>query len=328
MKSLALALACLTGSVAAVACERAQREDHRTEQPPQPPPDPVRDARAEFELLGSAHCFASTVYYIRGFWLDDPFGARAQDVGDFIGRLRALFGAPLDGSQLVLRHRATGLLVAASAAHGAPSYRAGILCGDTAAATAEAIEHERAANADRRARAPDIGPGPPESMDGTKAAAEWSLRAADASAPIGFPKVVRRLDELVEQVAPADWETIEFDAYADDVERIGARRGSSFVESLPPEPAMSFLLDGAERAADFEGAELESVFAYYRAHATQVAAFAPRVFAIWDHYARWIAELGDADRETRDRRAALAAGARRQAHELGIADAHAEAMLR
>jgi len=79
-----------------------------------PVSDPVGAVRTEFEAIQSAYSGVTGKMYSRADFrpLDD---ITWLDEGDFIGRLRSLFGA-VRGDEYVLRHRQTGLVVTAYAA--------------------------------------------------------------------------------------------------------------------------------------------------------------------------------------------------------------------
>ena len=321
MKPITLTLALACALAALPACERAQHDDHAPPPPAPVTPDPIRDARAEFELLtGSAAIAGGDVLYSRGDLLGSAFTPHAFDKGDFVGRLRALFG-PAPGDEYVLRHKTTGLVVTAYSGASGPEF-AGAAFGDPDAKEPPAITARIAAD-------PVLQTSPP--LDDLAAVTTWNLHNADARAPAGLPKVVRRLSALIEAVPPADWDTLEYSEDANVVVRIGARRGSSFERELPPDQAMAYLLDVAARAPDDDIALAStSVLAYYSANAGDLGAFLPRVRAEWDRYARSLAHLraaaraGDDDDSNVDE---LIGMAREQARALGIPSAHVAEML-
>src|SRR5688500_17217982 len=80
-------------------------------------------AELEFERLPPSYAMGTSKLYSRCDFLplDDPL---AFDEGDFVGRLRALFG-PAEDDAVVLRHRATGYVVTAYSAQSGPSYGGG-----------------------------------------------------------------------------------------------------------------------------------------------------------------------------------------------------------
>ena len=319
MTRIALALVCL------FACERVQPDDRR--EPPAPvKPDPIRDARAQFELLAGADAERApdSVFYARGDLLGGWYDPRAGDVGDFIGRLRALFG-PVPGDDYVLRDRATRVVVVAHARNGEPMFVGGTWLGDAAE-----LARERAAGSAHMAADPVLqGPLPTDLS--TPEQATWSLHMSDAYASPALQRAVRRLDALVEAVPPADWDRLEYSADQNTVDRVGARRGSSFDEELPPDQGMAYVLEVAERAS---GDDLVSAGAYalhyYFWHAADLAAYTPRVRAQWERYAQALVATNDDadDADARAYRAAQIANARAQAHALGIDTARAGAILR
>lgn len=102
------------------ACGRRSPTDRVTAAPDPVQPDPVKQAREDFELVAAASAGGTSRLYSRGDFL--PTGdARAFDEGDFIGRLRTLFG-PAPGDLYVLRDRKTALVVTAYSAKGGPVY--------------------------------------------------------------------------------------------------------------------------------------------------------------------------------------------------------------
>ena len=107
--------------VALCACERAEPTPA-----PEPNPDPVQQARAEFELVpgdlaGGTHKLYSRGDFAPGLSIEQQF-----DEGDFIGRLRTLFGAR-EGDDYVFRHKQTGYIVTAYSGDSGPSYGGGPL---------------------------------------------------------------------------------------------------------------------------------------------------------------------------------------------------------
>ena len=225
--------------------------------------DAVEHARAEFELVSDDRGFGTSKLYSRGDFLplDDP---RAFDEGDFVGRLRTLFG-PVDGDCYVLRHRETGIVVTAYSAQSGPSYGGG------PAIDPEMAAHEAASyvgrllqdGQDRTARIesdPDLAAGPPSERPEHRGRGRhvelaelreldhrWHRRFADASAPDGVPEVIARLDALLSAVPPVDWEVVRYYGDAPSVYRVGAHDGESVVDELGVAESVQVLLDHAER---------------------------------------------------------------------------------
>jgi hypothetical protein len=203
-------------------------------------------ARAEFEVVSDELSNGTSKRYSRADFLplDD---ARGWSSGDFIGRLRALFG-PVAGDSYCLRHRATGHIITAYSAQSGPSYGGG---------SAAAGDDPRA----RIAADPVLAAGRP--IDAAKLAAverspddlralrakdhAWQKRLADALAPPGFPAVAARLDELVSAVRPADWEAIRYWGEDPTVYRVGASNGEAFEETFSVPDGLGYLLAQAER---------------------------------------------------------------------------------
>jgi hypothetical protein len=96
--------------LALAACEHTNKAP-----PPKPPPpksDPVKQARDEFELISGSPVGAHLVVGLRGALVPTPDDAQTYDGGDFIGRLRTLFG-PREHDEYLLRHKSTGCVVIA-----------------------------------------------------------------------------------------------------------------------------------------------------------------------------------------------------------------------
>jgi hypothetical protein len=235
-----------------------------------PIPNAPAIARDEFQILPRSNGAGTSKLYSRRDFLpvDDP---RAFDEGDFIGRLRALFG-PAEGDEYVLRHRATGFVITAYSAQSGPSYGGGprlsadarvLEGGAPPPQTKASFETLTRESKERRARVeadPVLKKGTPVDWGKIDVAAlspaelralrekelAFSRHFGDVASPPGFPPAVVRLDELVNGVAPADFEETRY--YGDDpsVIRFGARGGASFSETLPPDKGLDFLLERSE----------------------------------------------------------------------------------
>jgi hypothetical protein len=233
--------------------------------PFKPIPNAPAIARDEFELLSRSNVAGTSKLYSRRDFLpvDDP---RSFDEGDFIGRLRAIFGA-VEGDEWVLRHRATGFVITAYSAQSGPSYGGGPRitadAGSPPPKTKAAYEALTRESKERRARIeadPILSKGTPVDWGKIDVAAlspadlsalrekehAFARHFGDVAAPPGFAPVAARLDELVNGVAPADFEETRY--YGDDpsVIRFGAKAGASFKETLPDDKALDFLLDRSE----------------------------------------------------------------------------------
>jgi len=107
VKCALLLLLCL------LACERADR--------PPPAPDPVKQARAEFEVMPLDAARGTSLRYWRGDFMPGAGIDEQHDEGDFIGRLITLFG-PADDREWVLRDRDNSEIITAYASDSGPAY--------------------------------------------------------------------------------------------------------------------------------------------------------------------------------------------------------------
>ncbi|HEY0254861.1 MAG TPA: hypothetical protein VGC41_25220 [Kofleriaceae bacterium] len=246
----------LVGLLVLSACERQVAPPDRD--PPPRKPDPIAQARAEFETIAPE--YGSSKIYSRADFIDDA--ERAGDEGDFVGRLRTLFGAQ-PGDRYVLRHKATGFVITASFGGAGPSFGGGMKIDNPPGIEANLARlraNDEAAQL-RIAADPVLANNPllhasPNATDAErdlamKQYAIYQRHLHDALAPAGFPPIAAELDRLIEAVPPADWSKIDYYDEADVVARIGVAHGRSFSEVLAPEPALTFLLDqGDTRPAD------------------------------------------------------------------------------
>ncbi len=239
--------------------------------------------------------------YSRGDFLASPYGHEAFDTGDFIGRLRTLYG-PQPGNEYVLRHKATGFVVTAYSGASGPSFGGG----PRYFGALPAPDHlsmlppasDPAAILARRAADPVIAAGDPSQELATRPAdaalgkriATYNRHMADADAPVGMPPIVARLDALLESVPPADWEETGYDEDSVTVSRAGAAGGHSFAQELAPAQAIEFLLAEAEHEhLDPEvplawSANLHALY-YFQPHADELASYQPRVRDVWQRFA-------------------------------------------
>ena len=281
-------------------------------------PDPIRAARAEFEVIDGAYMSGTSKLYSRSDFFADPFSRAAMDEGDFIGRLRALFGPRL-GDDYVLRHKATGFIITAYSAQSGPSFGGGprypgALPGPDSNDRFDQLVANQKAAAALIAIDPMAADDPSSELAGARTPAEraaaleklgaYERHLADMRAPIGFAQVAARLDALVEQVSPADWERTGYDEDAEVVMHVGVAHGVSFSEQLDPTASLTYLLVDAEAARPTvdDGPDLsyeldEHVLDFYLAHSADLTRFAPRVRAAWDRFARlargYGGEIGD-----------------------------------
>ena len=267
--------------LAAAACERAEP----TPPPPrEPKPDPVQQARAEFEVLPDGAAGTHKLYS-RGDFAADLSIEEQFDEGDFIGRLRTLFG-PRDGDQYVLRHRKTGFVITAYCGKSGPAF--GAQTTDDAAA------------ARRKAADPTLA-APPQPAD-FREMQLYVKHVSDAEAGPELAATIAHLDALVEAVPPADWEKTEYYDEAPGVYRVGAKQGHAFNIELPAAEAFEFL---AKSESD------EALLEFYVAHPDELASQRPRALAAFHRF------VAAAKRSTGEMREALLAEARELAKELG-----------
>ena len=301
---------------------------------PPPPPTPAQQARAEFEAIPADYAAGTSKLYSRGDFMAQPFGEQALDEGDFIGRLRTLFG-PQAGNEYVLRDKKTGYVITGvQRAERAVVRRWAALLGalpDKApgallrGAMDRAQDHQREVAARIKAD-PLLAKGPPQTHPGEDPQAELRAQAAytrrfeDAAAGPELAAAVARLNHLLDAVAPADWEKTEFDDEEPGVYHIGVEHGHSFDDELPAHAALAWLLDCAEKqdpkqrdalgGVPFED-DLDAV-TYYRDHAGELADARPRVAAA---FARFVAAAKTAQGDLRDE---LLGQARTLAHSLQL----------
>jgi hypothetical protein len=311
------------------ACERA-------DPPPKAPPptpvkpdpiDPVRQAHDEFELIPADYAIGTHKLYSRGDLM--PAGADLEDQfdeGDFIGRLRTLFGAR-DGDEYVLRHKATGYVITAYSGGSGPSFGGGPRYpGALPPADPKALMQAAFARVDdpavaaRKAADPVLAKAATAPRDFGELQ-EVSRHMGDADAGPELAAAVRRLEALIDAVPPADWEKTMFYDEAPGVYRIGAKHGHSFNEELPPADAFAFLVKDAESRDPTERDDLggipfdadSAVLMFYTEHEDELADQRPRALAA---YRRLLAE---AKSYTGDLRASLLDEARDYARKLHVA---------
>ena len=257
--------------LALAACEHAEPTAKKAPPPP-PKPDPVQQARAEFELVSEDQAAGTSKLYSRGDFLPDSASlVDGIDEGDFIGRLRTLFG-PVKDDDYVLRDKHTGLIVTAYSGSSGPSY-GGV--------------SDQAGREARRAADPILEGKLPNPGD----AREYRLymrHLDDAIAGPAAAALVARLDAFVSAVPPADFQETKYYDEEPSVYTFGAKDGQSFEEDLPPEQALAFLLQS--------GAD-EAVLMYYAEHKDELTDQKPRVVAV---YRRFVAAAKKADPEMRD----------------------------
>lgn len=284
--------------LALAACEHATADQKK---PPEPPkPDPVEQARAEFDLLAPDYAVGTSKLYSRGSFLPDSADMAAGfDEGDFTGRLRTLFGPRAD-DDYVLRHKKTGFIITAYSGDSGPSYGGGPRyvgalppAGDTtamAASTAELADREARMKAD-----PMLRGGIP-SVNDVKQYRLYQRHLDDAIAGPERGAVIARLDALVSLVPPADFSELRY--YEDDptVYRIGAKGGHSFNDEVPATEGMAFLVARTKTADGFEGDV--NLISYYLEHKGELAAHKPEALAALTH----LSEIAkhETDAEMRD----------------------------
>jgi hypothetical protein len=288
--------------VALVACERA---DSGAKKPPPPPapvkPDPIKQARDEFELIPADYSVGTHKLYSRGDFLPRDTDLEQQfDEGDFIGRLRTLFGAQ-PGDEYVLRHKATGYVITAYSGNSGPSFGGGARYQGAlpppdpkALMQAAFTKVDDPAVAARKAADPVLAKGAQTSTDGSDIQS-YARHLSDAEAGPELKAAVVRLNALLDAVPPADWEKTMFYDEAPGVYRIGAKGGHSFNVELPAADAFAFLAKDAESRDPKEHDELggipfdadSAVLSFYTEHEDELRDQRPRALAA---YKRLIAE--------------------------------------
>lgn len=317
--------------------------------------DEAMRARDDFELAPDAYALGTYQLFHRNLFL--PLDSRlAYDEGDWIGRLRAVFGARANDSY-VFRHEPTGFLVTAyfgkgGAAFGGSSYRiegalsprgradAGLFSPeDDARAARIAADPILAAKSPRdRALAHYQGKLPAE-LFASRALREadraWDLHFARVAAPPGSAPVIERLAAILEAVTPVEWSGLRYWADGGEVIRVGLRNNASFSETLPAAEGLAALLAAAENEPKHApiggggpiGIDYD-VVRYWLGHPERVVALEgerKRVQNAWFRLAAQVRALSGPDAGTEDR---LATAAKADAVKLGIDPAKAAAALR
>jgi hypothetical protein len=273
-------------------------------------------ARAEFEMIARDYAIGTSKLYSRGDFFVREDVQKSIDEGDFIGRLRALFGA-VPGDEYVLRHRATGLIVTAYAMQSGPSYGGGPRYEGALPSPGRGFADDSAAVAARVAADPVLAKGRPVDWSRVDLQAlspgelqalrekerAWMKRMLDARAPVGFPAVVTRLDALISAVPPVDWEVVRYWSDEPEVSKVGAKGGVSFARALPVAEGLEALLGEVEgtgpaikdTASGLAGADETVVeyFAYHAARGEIVERMRTRVQAAWFRWAKEIAATTD-----------------------------------
>lgn len=214
---------------------------------PSPKPDPIKLVRDEFELLPASAAAGTSPLCSRIVAIDGNPVAE-YDEGDFVGRLRTLFG-PRDGDTYPLRYKKSGVIITAFSNPDIGPYYGG---------TAEAgFEARRAADPVVKADQP-----PPGVSNAVYVQHECVALAGPKNAA-----AIARLDALISQVPPSDFSETE---YSDaEVFRIGAKGAQSFHITVPAAEGMAFVL--ARTRPDAYEPDV-AVIEYYLAHAGELPA--------------------------------------------------------
>jgi len=319
VKALLLVLA-----VCVCACERADKTPKPAPPPTPTKPDPIQQARDEFELLPAVYSVGTHKLYSRGDFMPDGNTEAAFDQGDFIGRLRTLFGAR-DGDEYVFRHKKTGYVITAYSGNSGPSYGGGarypgaLPPANEKALFKASLEHPDDGAAEARRKAdPVLAKGSPidhvtrdHPLD-MHELQTYMKHVEDADAGPELAAAVARLDALISAVPPADWETTYFYDEGPSVVHVGAKHGVSFDDELPADQAFEFLAKAAESPAP-TGSEADTdLISYYLANKDKLADERPRVVAA---YSRFVAAAKSSPKDTRD---ILLQEARDLGKELGV----------
>jgi hypothetical protein len=203
--------------------------------------------RAEdFERLPPAYAAATTRLCARAAFLE-PGDPKVWSAGDFLGRARALFGAPDPGDLWVLRHKKSGVVLTLSSAAGGPAFGGGpVYAGALPPPDPVQLRTENF-EANRRRAAASPQPGPAEQALVQAALRAGRLQEAQArlcrsAAPAGFATLAESLERLLDKARPADFESVREGRDARLV-RIGVRRGQSFLEPLSAEESLAYRLE-------------------------------------------------------------------------------------
>jgi hypothetical protein len=271
-----------------VACERADKPP--PPKPPPPKPDPVKQARDEFELIPMDYGIVTYACWQRGDFMSANDGQQL-DGGDFVGRLRTLFG-PQEHDEYTLRHTATGYVIVAKFFDGSPYYFVGRrYAGSLPTVRIEALldrtdETTWKSNAESREAAdPVLAKDMPSDDD--PAFHEYQRHHDQAEGGPELFAVVERLEALVDAVPPTDWETTTYFGYGRGVYRIGVRRQSSFQIELSPADAFEFLAKDAESPDSDNGDPFGNndaigvLVSYFLDHQVELASQRPRVLAAY-----------------------------------------------
>jgi hypothetical protein len=318
-----LAYLALVALMLPAACERADGPA-----PPPPPPvplkhDPIEQARSEFEVLPAEYASGAWIQYARGEFVQDTSPEAQFDEGDFIGRLRTLFGTSED-NEYVLRHRATGFIITAYSGKSGPSFTCGaryqgtLPPGERDAWIHARPQHDDPAIAARKAADPVLASeGQPTDLDELQTKAR---HLADAEAGPELAMIVVHLNALLDAVPPADWERTFFYDEGPSVERVGAKGGHSFSLEVPPAEAFTFVLAAAESQDRNERDALggipvdadAAVVMYYLEHQDDLRDQRPRALAAYQRV------VVDANSYSGDVRRATLDMARDYAGKLGV----------
>ena len=313
--------------LALAACERAGSTAKKPPPPTPVKPDPIQQAHDEFELLPADYAVGTHKLYSRGDFMASDAALEDQfDEGDFIGRLRTLFG-PREGDEYVFRHKATGFIITAYAGNSGPAFGGGAryqgkLPPPDPKALMQAAFDKPAdpAVAARKAADPVLaraGQAPRDYKD----LQEISRHMADAEAGPELAGAIKRLNALLDAVPPADWQKTMFYDEAPGVYRIGAKNGHSFNEELPAADAFAWLAKDAESRDPKERDELggipfdadSAVLMFYTEHEDELRDQRPRALAAYQRL------LVEAKSYTGDLRGSLLDEARDYAGKLHVA---------
>jgi hypothetical protein len=306
--------------LALCACERADSPKKQAPPPPTPTkPDPIHEARDEFELIPQDYAVGTHKLYARGEFMPDADPETQFDEGDFIGRLRALFGARA-GDEYVLRHKQTGYVITAYSGNSGPTYGGGarypgaLPPPDPKALFAAGFQADPDPAVEARKRAdpvlangnPFAHPSPDHPLD-LSAMNTYMKHLDDAEAGPELAAVVARLDALVSAVPPVDWDTTYFYEDGPSVIHVGVSHGESFSDEVPAAEGFEFL---ANQPASWRADS--NLLEYYLANKDALAADKPRAITAYQRF------VGEAKSEEPGMRKILLGQARDVAKQLGV----------
>jgi hypothetical protein len=247
-----------------------------------------RPAARARRRLRADYAIGTSKGYSRGDFMPDAPLEAQFDEGDFIGRLRTLFG-PGTNDEYVLRSKRTGYVITAYSGKSGPSYGVGPhYVGALPPADPRALMARAVPAADDPAVAARIAADPVlANYDADRpdmhALQIHERHLSDAKYGPELAVTVARLDALVSAVPPADWEKVEYYDEAPSVYRVGAAHGKAFNVELPPATALEFLFKQTTEDA-IDPFAIASPIEYYLQHQDELADQRPHIVAAYRRF--------------------------------------------